>query len=488
MDPGQDDKITKEFLRGCLDHASAAVYAKDQEGRYLFFNRRFFELFGIDVLGKTDYDLFDSPTAETFRTFDRKVMEQGTAIDGEEVVPSREGERIYWSVKFPLRDADGKVYGVGGISSDITERKEAERERDATLALLDTFLSRSPVGFAVFDRELRYVRLNQTLAEINGFSVEEHLGRRVPEIVPEAAGDFEAAMRAVLLTGHPVVNSEVTVTTRAMPGVQRSFLVSFYPISIGGETTALGGVLSEITEQKRAAEQLRRDAELRELFVAVLAHDLRTPLSSISMSANALVLREDTSEFGVRAAQRILRSAQRMNVLIGQVLDFTRARADGGLLIQPTPLDLTVVCSALVEELRAAHPDRIIEMRAVGDLLGSWDCVRLGQLLGNLLQNALRHGAPETPVFVTLEGRPDHVRLSVQNQGPAIPQEFMDTLFEPFHRGKSPLKRGAADGLGLGLYISERIVASHGGRIRATSDDKETVFLVELPRTSPTTT
>jgi signal transduction histidine kinase len=310
----------------------------------------------------------------------------------------------------------------------------------------------------------------------------------VREIVPDMPEEFEAAMLGVLSSGQPLVNAETTTSTSAMPGIQRSFLCSFYPIVIGGQTTAIGGVLSEITEQKRVSEQLRRDAELRELFLAVLAHDLRTPLSSISMGANALMLRDDTSEFGLRAAQRIARSAQRMNVMIGQVLDFTRARADGGLLIRPETIDLSAVCSAMIEEFRAAHPDRTFELRAVGDQKGSWDAVRLGQLLGNLMENALRHGANQTPVIVKLEGKSDHVILSVHNQGPAIPQETKATLFEPFRRGKPPLSRGAADGLGLGLYISERIVGAHGGRIHAVSDDNETAFVVHLPRSGSNVT
>jgi PAS domain S-box-containing protein len=481
MEP-REQAITKEFLRGCLDHSSAAVYAKDDAGRYLFFNKRFFELFGVDVLGKTDFDLFERPVAETFRALDREVMESGNAIDGEERVPSLEGDRIYWSVKFPLRDDTGKVFGLAGISSDITDRKQVERERDATLALLDTFLSRSPVGFAVLDRELRYVRLNETLASLNGVSVEAHIGRRVREILPDAPDALEHAIESVWTTGRPMLNLETALETQAVPSVVRSFLTSFYPIVIGGETIAVGAVLSEITEQKRVSEQLRRDAELRELFIGVLAHDLRTPLSAISMGANALMLRDDMPEVGVRGAQRILRSAQRMNSLIAQVLDFTRVRSGTGLELVRGPLDLAHLSANLLEEFQAAHPDRSFDLRLQGDLRGTWDGDRLGQVLSNLVSNAVHHGAVESPVVVSLEGRAESVLLEVENQGDAIPKELLGTLFEPFRRGRPLLSRGAADGLGLGLYIAERIVAAHRGKMRASSDERGTVFRVELPR------
>ncbi|MFT3925987.1 MAG: PAS domain-containing sensor histidine kinase [Myxococcales bacterium] len=483
MEFDQDDQITKEFLRGCLDHTSAAVYAKDREGRYLFFNAHFFDLFGVNALGKTDYDLFEPQVADLLCKVDREVMQTGRPVDCEETVPSRGGPRVYWSVKFPLRDARGNVYGLGGISSDITSRKQTEHDRDASLALLDTFLSGSPVGFAVLDRESRYVRVNETLARLNGMPVEAHLGRRVRDVLPELPEEIEAAIGDVWQSGQPLVNMEASIRTRAVPEVVRSFLVSFYPIVIADETIALGAVLSDISQQKRAAEQLEREAELRDLFMGVLAHDLRTPLSSITMSAQAMMLRDDMPEVGMRSARRIVRAAQRMSALIKQVLDFTRMRAGGGLVLAPTPLDLGELCTTLLEEFRAARPERSLQLRGQGDLMGTWDGDRLGQLIGNLVNNALTHGAPESPVVVRLSGEAaDQVVLSVHNQGPPIPEALMGTLFEPFRRGAGPTARTSEEGLGLGLYISERIAFAHGGSIAARSDADETVFTVRLPR------
>jgi len=477
----QNDQITKEFLRGCLDHTSAAVYAKDLEGRYLFFNKHFFELFGVDALGKTDAEMFDPRVAETFRKVDQEVMQHGAAVDCEEYVPFPGGERVYWSVKFPLRDGRGRVYGLAGISSDITASKQAERARDASLALLDTFLSGAPVGFAVLDRQSRYVRVNETLATINGVPVQAHLGRSIRDVLPEVSAEIEAAIRHVWTTREPVVNLETSIETRAMPCVLRSFLVSFYPIVVDGEITAVGAVLSNITEQKHVAEQLKREAELRDLFMGVLAHDLRTPLSSIIMSAQAMTMEDDMPEGVVRNSGRIARAAQRMNVLIKQVLDFTRMRVGGGLVLAPKPSDLAELCLSLLEEFRAARPGRHLELQVLGDPRGAWDGDRLGQLIGNLVNNALTHGAPDSPVIVRVRGEdPAVVVLSVHNEGPAISAELMGTLFEPFRRVPSPTARGAEEG--LGLYVSERIAVAHGGSISASSDARETVFTVRLPR------
>lgn len=482
METRLPDEITKEFLQGCLDHASAAVYAKDREGRYLFVNRRFWDLFGVDVLGKTDYELFPREIADRFRRFDRDVMVHGAAIDGEEAVPTRRGERIYWSVKVPLRDARGHVYGMAGISSDVTDRKETERERDATLVLLDTFMSRSPVGFAVLDRELRYIRINETLANLNALAIEGHIGRTVREVVPEVADEVEQVVRTVMDTGAPTVNVEFTFKARATPAEPRSFLASFYPIVIGAETTAVGAVLSEITEQKRIAEQRKRDTELRELVMAVLAHDLRSPLSSITMTARLLLESDEPPEARARGMQRILRSATRMSELIAQVLDFTRIRSGGGLVLDTGPVDLEELCSNLLEEFRAAHPECEFELHTQGDVRGLWDNARLSQVVANLVSNAVTHGAQDCPVHLSLRGEADHVTLAVRNHGGPLTDTLKASLFEPFHRSDPELSRGPRDGLGLGLYISERIVAGHGGRIWADSDEHSTVFSVLLPR------
>jgi PAS domain S-box-containing protein len=479
-----ESELSRDFMKIFLDHCSAVVYAKDREGRYLFVNQPFTELFGVDALGKTDEDLFEPSIAATFRTLDRQVMESGVAVNAEEVVPCLQGVRVFWSVKFPLRDERGHVFALAGISSDITDRKRAEQERDSTLALLDMFLASSPVGFAVIDPELRYARINQTLASLNGPSVEEHIGRRISEVVPDIPHEIEQVIREVFTGGKPLVNMETQLETPAMPGVQRSFLTSFYPIEIGGQTSAVGAVLSEITQQKQVAAQLVRDSELRELFLGVLAHDLRTPLSSIAMGANALVLRDDLPEAATRGSELIRRSAQRMNTLVSQLLDFTRVRMGTGLPVVPTELDLERVCARAIEEFHQAYPGHALQLTVHGAMQGRWDGDRLAQLLSSLLSNAAIHGADGGPIQVTLTGDSTGVSLAVHNRGQAIAPERMATLFQPFSaaRPASLRSRGAAEGLGLGLYIAERLVAAHGGHIQAASGEQETVFTVWLPR------
>jgi signal transduction histidine kinase len=167
------------------------------------------------------------------------------------------------------------------------------------------------------------------------------------------------------------------------------------------------------------------------------------------------------------------------------LLDLTRSRLGSGVPITRATMDLAHVIDDSVEEVKAAHPESVFECNFSGDLRGSWDCGRVSQVIANLLGNAVQHGAAKTTIEVTARGDEKEVVLQVHNQGPAIPAEDLHGLF-------SPLKRLQAGGnghttptssLGLGLYISERIVTAHGGTIAVQSSASSgSTFTVRLPR------
>jgi signal transduction histidine kinase len=215
--------------------------------------------------------------------------------------------------------------------------------------------------------------------------------------------------------------------------------------------------------------ETQRYARLMEVFVGVLSHDLRNPLTAIITASHMLKNEEDC-----RAASRIRQSADRMGRMIDQLLDFSRIKMGAGLPLDPREIDLAPLGRMVLGELEIAYPDRSIMFAEHGSLWGSWDRDRLAQLLSNLGGNACQHG--DDPIEITLDGRdPLFVRLVVGNRG-TIPDELIADLFEPGAR------RGSSGGLGLGLYIAQQIAAAHGGSIEVTSSDTTTRFLVELPR------
>ena len=220
----------------------------------------------------------------------------------------------------------------------------------------------------------------------------------------------------------------------------------------------------------------------RNLLLGMLGHDMRSPLQAIQMTASyleALNAGEQVSD----AAGRLIRSGARMQALLDDLCDFNRTRLGLGISVIPKRVNLADVLAEELEELRAIHPDRQIELHVTGDSQGVWDGQRLQQLLGNLVLNALKYGAQDTPVRVMVTCDVTHVRIDVSNRGPAIERATLARIFDPLMRGdEQQSKDDRARNLGLGLYIASEIAKAHNGAIEARSDETETSFSVSLPR------
>jgi signal transduction histidine kinase len=234
-----------------------------------------------------------------------------------------------------------------------------------------------------------------------------------------------------------------------------------------------------LIREKVAREEAERSVRYNEMFAGMLGHDLRNPLSAITTGAN-YIARLNVSQKSTKAAGRILSSAERMARMIDQLLDFTRIRVGGGLALAPVRFDLEELLCKVKDELEAANPERSIVVDVDGNASGEWDHDRLLQVFSNLLGNALHHGRAEHPVKVRCNGRQaKHVSVSVHNAG-AVPPEVLPVLFEPF-RGNARYQR--TRGLGLGLFITQQIVAAHGGTIDVVSETTAgTTFRLVLPR------
>jgi signal transduction histidine kinase len=222
----------------------------------------------------------------------------------------------------------------------------------------------------------------------------------------------------------------------------------------------------------------------RETFVAILGHDLRTPLGAVAMASQFMLDTGELTEPHLTLTKRIVHSARRMNQMVGDLLDFTLGRLGSGVPITRGDMDLATVVRQAVEEMAVAQPESVLQFTASGDLRGRWDAGRISQLAANLLGNAVQHGAPKTLISVTAEGESAEVVLRMHNYGPAIPTSDLDGLFSPFKRFRSGggVTRDSGN-LGLGLYIAERIVCAHGGSIDVRSSaEAGTLFTVRLPR------
>jgi signal transduction histidine kinase len=224
----------------------------------------------------------------------------------------------------------------------------------------------------------------------------------------------------------------------------------------------------------------------KEMFLAILGHDLRTPLGAIETSARFMLDTDELHERHRPLITRIAGSAARTTHMVGDLLDFTRSRLGGGIPIQRAEINLGKVVHDVVDEITAVFPERQVLLDTWEEQIGRWDAARISQALTNLVGNAVEHGSTGTPVTIGLSGDEEDVAITIHNHGAAIPAAQLDGIFNPMKVSATPRKpstRGPSGNLGLGLYIAERIADAHGGRIEVESSEaRGTTFTVHLPR------
>jgi signal transduction histidine kinase len=334
------------------------------------------------------------------------------------------------------------------------------------------------------DRWEARVRQISELAEMTRPVLFDHLFELLEGLAAWIEGRDEAAQRGfdALLDGHALqrlghgvslqtlieeytaLRSILRVDLLALPASDavRASMVRLYE----GFDHAVGNSL-------RRYEQARE--QQRERFLGVLAHDLRQPLGAIRMSAD-LLTEAGASVDAAGIAARIQSACARMSRLIEDVIDFARVRLAAGIPVDPQLHDMGEICRAAVDEVTTAHPRRAIGIAIRGDLRGAFDRDRILQALGNLLTNAIEHGAGALELRACESGDRQWVLVEVSSSGPAIAADVLRVIFDPF--ATTAPRRG----LGLGLYIVQQIARAHGGLCEATSDDNATVFRMRFPR------
>ena len=228
----------------------------------------------------------------------------------------------------------------------------------------------------------------------------------------------------------------------------------------------------------------------RDTFLAILGHDLRSPLSAVANSALFLaspgVLPRGAA---LDAAQRITRSSAKMSAMIRDLLEYTRTRLGRAIPIAPKATSMKEICSLAVDEIRAVHPERVFKLETSGELYGQFDSDRLQQVLSNLLNNAVQHGTASEPITMSAHGDSQKITVRVRNYGRRIPADQLQVIFNPLVQIPRERVREDSDdstSLGLGLYIAHEIVAMHGGNMVAESSEEHgTVFSAHLPRVQP---
>jgi sigma-B regulation protein RsbU (phosphoserine phosphatase) len=366
---------------------------------------------------------------------------------------------------------------------------------------LEDLYENAPCGYLSMVADGRIFKANAMLAGWTGFTGAELVGKRIQDLLTVGSRIFYETHTAPELNLQGFVN-EAFLELRTASGdilpvlafaVQRrdpEGLALFTRLAIvkAGERRRYEQQLIEARNSADSArkqsetlevatqELLKREretSELREQFIAVLGHDLRNPLASISGGAR-LLSKEALSERGKFIVEMVQGSVVRMSGLIDNVLDFARGRLGGGIILNRVDgVELGPVLQQVVDELRVGVQDHEILTDFALTQKVNCDPSRLAQMVSNLIGNALVHGAASDPVHIYAATNNGELEISVVNSGVAIPPQTMDRLFQPFFRGEV---RASLQGLGLGLHIASEIAAAHGGTLSVHSSDEETRF------------
>lgn len=357
---------------------------------------------------------------------------------------------------------------------------------------LQDLYDNAPFGYVTILPDGVMGMVNQTLAGWLGRPVADLLGRPVTQILSFGGRIAFETHLAPMLRLHGRAE-EIALDLVRADGSKISVTASVIARrNAAGEQIAAHFAMVKATERRsyeralladrsRAQATLQEQEEvaiLREQFIAVLGHDLRNPLGAL-ISGVRLLGRETLSERGRNVLLMMTKSADRAVLLIENILDFARGRLGEGLILARDAREpLTPVLEQVVGEVALEFPD--CDIRTDFAIAEPLDCdrQRLGQLVANLLSNAVTHGAPDIPIEVTARTGEDHFALTVSNGGAPIPPDQRAKLFQPFFRGAV---RHSRHGLGLGLFIVNEIAKAHGGTMEVRSDEQETSFVFMMP-------
>jgi PAS domain S-box-containing protein len=379
------------------------------------------------------------------------------------------------------------------LSKQVQDLVELQKATVQTCAILDSMMQTAPVGMGFFDNQCRFMRVNDYLARLNNKPPKEHIGKTLVEILGNPLAEQEPSLRQVLETATPIANEE-SVGYRPGHTGERTWLTSYYPVfTPDHKMLGVGVVVEDITQRKRVEVELRqRVMELAQAdrqkteFLAMLAHELRNPLSPILNSVYTL----QSTATPERLAQvnetyeLIMRQVKHMSRLLDDLLDVARLNK-GKINLRKEPVDINEIILRCVELNRPSAETRhheVVKNLSSQPLIVNGDQTRLEQIISNLLTNAIKYTEPNGRIEIRSSFVDNWVVVSVKDNGIGIAPHLMPKLFELFAQASRSLDR-AQGGLGIGLALSQDLARMHGGEIQARSDGlgQGSEFVVRLP-------
>jgi two-component system sensor histidine kinase VicK len=482
---------TDRFLAAIVESSDDAIISKTLDGIVTTWNSAAQRLYGYtpeEAVGREVSLIIPRDRPGELPSIMQRLR-NGERIDHFETVRVRkDGTQVDVSVSIsPILDDEGRIIGAASIGRDITEKRRSERERQALQQQAEDELAArtesearfravweaTSEALALSDANGTVLDVNPAYCELYGRSADEFIGKSFA-VIFGADDQVTAATlyEAIFNAAEPPRSYEVRITrpdgTERFVEARADFLVR------NGKRVAMVSAIRDITERKRL-DQAQMD------FVAMASHDLASPLTVLRARAQLLQRRQRYDEDSVQA---ILDQTTRMGRLISDLRELVQVEG-GGLSLMLEPINLRDLAQAAVAQARALTSTHQLRFEGADcEIIVQGDRDRLGQVLDNLLGNAIKYSAPESEIVVRTEAVNGEARISVSDQGAGIPADSLPSLFDRFYRGGN--SSGEA-GLGLGLYITRMLVEAHGGRIWATSEEGVgSTFTVALPRTGCT--
>jgi len=430
----------------------------------------------------------------------------GRPITVEGVHRRKDGTTFPVEVRVGLIDLDGGLHHFA-LVRDITQRKQSEERLRQAYAYLDSIMFNLPAGVAILDGpEFIYSKINHTLAEINGLPAEDHLGRPLSEVLPDASLDIVPRLREVLETGKPAPSHEFGSTLPGDPDKIRWFLDYFFPIEgPDGAPQAVGAVVLDITERKQmemalreASEQIQEQADTltqtnaeltkasqaKSEFLDHMSHELRTPLNA-ALGFARLLAEPAFGKLNVkqqRFLDNIITSGSHLLQLINDIIDISKIEA-GKMELEVSPLDVRECLSSCYSIASGMAANKEITLNVKYPPRGTLilgDDSKIKQIVVNLLSNAVKFTPEGGKVYLKASTVGDELCIS----GIGISPQYQQRIFDQFDQGKPEIARHYG-GSGLGLPLVKELVELHGGRLWLKSaEGKGSTFTVALPLTS----
>ena len=464
----------------------AIVSITNLHGEITYANDRFCNISGYtrDELLGTNHRLVNSGFHDVaFFASLWSTIAQGQVWRGEIRNRNKQGG-VYWvdATVVPLAGPDGLPQEYIAIRTDITARKTFEGQLADQLHFVEVLLEATPTAIYLKDQQGRYLRFNRAFEELYGIDRAQWIGKTIFDVASPEAAVFMHAKDQELLANKQVQTYEAAFTHRKS-GEQREALYWKAPLTnAAGEVTALVGTVLDITAKSRAEHEMREARRIAEAanqaksdFLANMSHEIRTPMNGI-IGMTELALDTTLNETQREYLNVVRSSAQSLMVILNDILDFSKIEA-GKLNIEAVDFSLTEIIAATLKSIdaRANKKGLVLSCNLAPDLPGHvvGDPVRIGQILTNLCDNAIKftaHGKVAVRVTCSrVDGPRCLLQFEVQDSGIGIPADKQRGIFEAFTQADTSTTRQFG-GTGLGLTICARLVGLMGGRIWVSSE------------------